>query len=116
MIDGTDNSKALLLDNHNTCVNRAVCDDDQYQSGQEGYRSEYLSDGGISTFNSHFDKRGWDLPDPVPYVNPLPHVMILTAIVVGVSITAVALALVIRINIAYGTIDEDEIARIEQDS
>ncbi|MCL0051097.1 cation:proton antiporter subunit C [Thermodesulfovibrionales bacterium] len=55
-------------------------------------------------------------PDPVPYVNPLPHVMILTAIVVGVSITAVALALVIRINIAYGTIDEDEIARIEQDS
>jgi multicomponent Na+:H+ antiporter subunit C len=55
-------------------------------------------------------------PDPPPYVNPLPHVMILTAIVVGVSVTAVALALVIRIKIAYGTIDEDEIARMEQDS
>lgn len=55
-------------------------------------------------------------PDPVPYVNPLPHVMILTAIVVGVSVTAVALALVIRIHRAYGTTDENEIARIEQES
>jgi multicomponent Na+:H+ antiporter subunit C len=35
---------------------------------------------------------------PGPYVNPLPHVLILTAIVVGVSVTAVALALVVRIS------------------
>lgn len=33
-----------------------------------------------------------------PYVNPLPHVLVLTAIVVGVSVTAVALALVVRIS------------------
>ena len=43
------------------------------------------------------------------YSNPLPHVLILTAIVVGVATMAVALALVIRINEAYDTVEEDEI-------
>jgi multicomponent Na+:H+ antiporter subunit C len=43
------------------------------------------------------------------YSNPLPHVLILTAIVVGVATLAVGLALVVRINEAYGTIEEDEI-------
>ena len=43
------------------------------------------------------------------FSNPLPHVLILTAIVVGISTTALALALVIRIKQSYGTIEEDEI-------
>jgi multicomponent Na+:H+ antiporter subunit C len=43
------------------------------------------------------------------YSNPLPHVLILTAIVVGVATTAVGLALVVRIHEAYGTVEEDEI-------
>lgn len=43
------------------------------------------------------------------YSNPLPHVLILTAIVVGVATTALGLALVVRIKEAYGTIEEDEI-------
>ena len=43
------------------------------------------------------------------YANPLPHVLILTAIVVGIATLALGLALVIRINEAYGTIEEDEI-------
>ena len=43
------------------------------------------------------------------YSNPLPHVLILTAIVVGVATFAVGLALVVRINEAYGTIEEDDI-------
>jgi multicomponent Na+:H+ antiporter subunit C len=43
------------------------------------------------------------------YSNPLPHVLILTAIVVGVATTALGLALVVRINEAYGSIEEDEI-------
>lgn len=47
------------------------------------------------------------------YSNPLPHVLILTAIVVGVAMTALALALVVRIQRAYGTIEEDEIQIIE---
>lgn len=43
------------------------------------------------------------------YSNPLPHVLILTAIVVGVATTALGLALVVRIREAYGTAEEDEI-------
>lgn len=48
-------------------------------------------------------------PNFTTYSNPLPHVLILTAIVVGVATLALGLALVVRINEAYGTIDEDEI-------
>ena len=43
------------------------------------------------------------------YTNPLPHVLILTAIVVGVATTALALALAVRIYRAYQTIEEDDI-------
>ena len=42
------------------------------------------------------------------YSNPLPHVLILTAIVVGVATTALGLALVVRIRDAYGTIEDDD--------
>lgn len=45
----------------------------------------------------------------VLYSNPLPHVLILTAIVVGVATTALGLALVLRINDAFGSIEEDQI-------
>lgn len=45
----------------------------------------------------------------VIYSNPLPHVLILTAIVVGIATLALGLALVVRIREAYGTIEEDEI-------
>ena len=46
------------------------------------------------------------------YSNPLPHVLILTAIVVGVATTAVGYALIIRIHEAYGTIEDDEVAAL----
>ena len=49
----------------------------------------------------------------VVYSNPLPHVLILTAIVVGIATTSVGLALAVRIKEAYGTLEEDEINRIE---
>ena len=49
------------------------------------------------------------------YSNPLPHVLILTAIVVGVATLALGLALVVRIREAYGTIEEDEILGREED-
>jgi multicomponent Na+:H+ antiporter subunit C len=45
----------------------------------------------------------------VVYSNPLPHVLMLTAIVVGVATTAVGLALAVRIKEAFGTVEEDEI-------
>ena len=49
------------------------------------------------------------------YDNPLPHVLILTAIVVSVSTTAVALALVINIFREYGTMEEDRILAERKD-
>ena len=49
------------------------------------------------------------LPNVTIYSNPLPHVLILTAIVVGVATTSLALALIVRINNLYGTIEDDEI-------
>lgn len=54
-----------------------------------------------------------DRPD-VMYSNPLPHVLILTAIVVGVATTALGLALVVRIKETFDTIDEEEIIAIEE--
>jgi multicomponent Na+:H+ antiporter subunit C len=48
------------------------------------------------------------------YVNPLPHVLILTAIVVAVATTAVALGLIIRMYEEYGTIEESEIIEKER--
>lgn len=45
----------------------------------------------------------------IAYSNPVPHVLILTAIVVGVATTSLGLALVVRIHEAYGSIEEDEI-------
>nr|WP_132058469.1 cation:proton antiporter subunit C [Halorussus amylolyticus] len=50
-----------------------------------------------------------------PYVSPLPHVLILTAIVVGVSLTAVALGLVVRIYAEYGTLDAELIREVRHD-
>ncbi|MGY8991869.1 MAG: cation:proton antiporter subunit C [Rhodospirillales bacterium] len=50
------------------------------------------------------------------YSNPLPHVLILTAIVVGVATTALALALIVRIRNAYGTIEEDDIEAQESEA
>ena len=47
------------------------------------------------------------------YSNPLPHVLILTAIVVGVATTALGLALIVRINESFGSIEENEIQVME---
>ena len=50
------------------------------------------------------------------YTNPLPHVLILTAIVVGVATTAVGLGLVVRIKEAYGSVEEDDIQACDHES
>ena len=50
------------------------------------------------------------------YSNPLPHVLILTAIVVGVATTALGLAIIVRINEAFGTIEEDDLDKREEAS
>jgi len=49
----------------------------------------------------------------VIYSNPLPHVLMLTAIVVGVATLALGLAIVVRVYEAYGTAEEDEIVAMD---
>ena len=68
----------------------------------------YISIGKVTGGTAPIAKEGFTL-----YSNPLPSVLILTAIVVSVSMTAVALAIIVRIREAYGTVEEDEI--LEQD-
>ncbi len=64
----------------------------------------YISMSKVSGGTAPIRAEGFEI-----YSNPLPHVLILTAIVVGVATTALGLALVVRINEAYGTVEEDEI-------
>jgi len=70
----------------------------------------YVSMGKVRGGTAPIYAEGFEL-----YSNPLPHVLMLTAIVVGVATAAVALALIVRIQEAYGTIEEDEI-RLQQES
>lgn len=53
--------------------------------------------------------------EPQVYSNPLPHVLILTAIVVGISTIALGLAVIVRIREEFGTIEEDEIQAQDRD-
>lgn len=64
----------------------------------------YISMGKIQGATAPILDEKWQI-----YSNPLPHVLILTAIVVGIATTALGLALVVRIKEAYGTIEEGEI-------
>ena len=71
----------------------------------------YLSPGKILGGTPPIIGEGFDT-----YSNPLPHVLILTAIVVGVATLSVGLALAVRINEAYGTIEEDELFKKADDT
>lgn len=68
----------------------------------------YISMGKILGGTAPIIERGFTI-----YSNPLPHVLILTAIVVGVATAALGLALIVRIHEAYGTIEEDEILMLD---
>jgi multicomponent Na+:H+ antiporter subunit C len=65
----------------------------------------YISLGKVTDGTAPILVEGEDLV----YSNPLPHVLILTAIVVGIATLALGLAIVVRINEAFGTIEEDEL-------
>ncbi|MEL6735992.1 MAG: cation:proton antiporter subunit C [Pseudomonadota bacterium] len=65
----------------------------------------YISMGKVAGGTAPILVKGQELT----FSNPLPHVLILTAIVVGIATTSLGLALIVRINEAYGTIEEDEI-------
>ena len=70
----------------------------------------YITIGKVAGGTAPILAEGFEL-----YSNPLPSVLILTAIVVGVATMAVALALVVRIREAYGTVEEDDIQAMEDE-
>lgn len=51
------------------------------------------------------------ITDPALYINPLPHALMLTAIVVSLGTTGVAIALLMRIKETYGSVEEEEVLR-----
>ncbi len=70
----------------------------------------YITMGKIKGGTAPIFKQGFDL-----YTNPLPSVLILTAIVVSVATSAVALAIIVRIREEYGSTEEDEILRRDRE-
>ncbi len=70
----------------------------------------FLSPGKVLGGTAPILAEGFEL-----YSNPLPHVLILTAIVVGVATLALGMALVVRIHEAYGTVEDDELHELEMD-
>jgi len=64
----------------------------------------YIAPGKLIGGTAPIVAAGWSV-----YSNPLPHVLILTAIVVGVATLALGLAIVVRIREAYGSVEEDEV-------
>ena len=82
---------------------------------EEATATEAPDENTTASATSHEEDHGHHAPrsltdeETLGYANPLPHVLMLTAIVVGVATLGVALALVQRIYRAYGTIEEDEV-------
>ena len=75
----------------------------------------YISIGKVSGGTAPIFPYDLKIDPQTAYSNPLPHVLILTAIVVGVATTALGLALIVRIRESYGTIEEADILEIERE-
>ena len=70
----------------------------------------------VPILSGHGHGHGHELIEVAKYVNPLPHVLMLTAIVVSIATTGVALATLILIYRRYNTLEEDEILKIRKDT
>ena len=85
-----------------------------------GHGSHAAHDGGHEAVGEmaheagHAASHALDAAQDVIYTHPLPSVLMLTAIVVGIATTALALALIVRISEDYGTVEEDEILRMDR--
>ena len=75
----------------------------------------YISIGKVSGGTAPIFPMDMKVDPNLAYSNPLPHVLILTAIVVGVATTSLGLALMVRIRESYYTIEEHEIAKQEHE-
>lgn len=108
-----DTANSLLDDTDNTAGTPNGTDPDLHTlpDAPDGYSAaQDVSHGADQAVDHAADGLGYAASaGDVIYSNPLPHVLILTAIVVGVATTAVGLALAVRIREAYGSIEEDEL-------
>lgn len=114
----------------NSAAEHAFNGSGAFESGAETATESGEFESGIETgVDSWVQTVGYDEPiadgvaghandaiSEVVYSNPLPSVLMLTAIVVGIATTALALALVVRIREEYGTIEEDEILEMDRNS
>ncbi len=75
----------------------------------------YISMGKVTGGTAPIFPLDLEIDPRIIYSNPLPHVLILTAIVVGIATTSLGLALIVRIREEYDTIEEARILEIEQD-
>ncbi len=73
----------------------------------------YISMGKVTGGTAPIFPTDMKIDPDVIYSNPLPHVLILTAIVVGIATTSLGLALIVRIREEFGTIEEEDILEIE---
>lgn len=88
-------------------------DEASHGAGYGGYEDGHAAPShgdGYGDAAEHVADAAHHAAETALYSNPLPHVLILTAIVVGVATLAVGLALVVRIREAYGTIEDDAIS------
>jgi multicomponent Na+:H+ antiporter subunit C len=74
----------------------------------------YISMGKVDGGTAPIFPTDMKIDPSVVYTNPLPHVLILTAIVVGIATTALGLSLIIRIREEFGTIEEEDILIAEK--
>lgn len=94
-------------DSHAAQESRGTAEDHKETDSPDALVNHPVSDSGHHAADSAHDEQ-------LTYSNPLPSVLMLTAIVVGIATTALALALIVRIREDYGTIEEDEILEMDR--
>ncbi len=70
----------------------------------------------VPILSGHGHGHGHEVIEAAKYINPLPHVLMLTAIVVSIATTGLALATLILIYRKYNTLEEDEILKIRKET
>ena len=105
-------------DDHGDHSNDHSNDGEDNDSGEHagGGHDDHANESGDASKDGHSNSDSETGHGKVIYSNPLPSVLMLTAIVVGIATTALALALIVRIREDYGTIEEDEILELDRAS
>jgi multicomponent Na+:H+ antiporter subunit C len=96
-------------DHHEPADKHHLASHDKHHHTDDGHSSEKIADDSDHATHDDSDHAG----TKTVYSNPLPSVLMLTAIVVGVATTALALALIVRVREDYGSIEEDEILALD---